>query len=148
LDWHHPKDPSFVPSPEAIAKAEAFTAKIAPNAEEISGEISDAIRFRDCGESFMGIFCPLCNAKISTEWWQEAMGDEDHWDEDFDLKPLLLPCCLRAQTLNDLRYDWDQGFSRFILDTMNPNIGRLQPEQVADLESILGCPVKVIYQHL
>jgi len=31
---------------------------------------------------------------------------------------------------------------------MNPNIGILSPVEVSRFEEILGCPVKVIYQHI
>jgi hypothetical protein len=144
-----PEDPKFVPSANAIAKAEALMAEIAPDADEIRSEISEGIRFQDCGENFISVHCPVCGAEIDTEWWREQMDRDYHLDSGFDLKPLQLPCGHRAESLNALRYDWAQGFSRFVLDTMNPMIGRaLQPEEVTRLETTLGCPVKVIYRHI
>ena len=50
--------------------------------------------------------------------------------------------------MNDLRYDFDQGFSRWGVDVMNPNIETLDDATVARFESILGCKVKVVYQHI
>jgi hypothetical protein len=143
-----PRDPHFIPSDEAIAAAEEYMANLAPDADEIEGVVSATVQFRDCGGNFIDIRCPICNAEISIEWWHEQMGDEDYWENGFNLNPVRTPCGHDAASLNELKYDWEQGFSRFILDTMNPNIGRLDDEQVSRLEGILGCPVKVIYQHI
>lgn len=143
-----PREPAFVPSEQAIAAAADFMAEIAPDSEEISSELADAVRFRDCGGNFESIRCPVCNADVPIEWWAEQMGDEDCWYDGIDLKPLRLPCGDMVKSLNELRYYYDQGFSRFILDAMNPYIGELEPEQTTRFEEILGCPVKVIYQHI
>jgi hypothetical protein len=144
-----PKDPEFVPSARAIGKAEVFMAEIAPNADEIRSEISEGVRFQDCGGNFMSIHCPVCDTEIDTEWWREQMDRDYHLDSGFELKPLQLPCGHRAESLNALRFNWEQGFSRFILNTMNPMIGRtLQPGEIRRLETILGCPVRVIYRHI
>ena len=51
-------------------------------------------------------------------------------------------------TLNDLQYDWPQGFGRFALQAMNPNIGKLNAAQMAEFERILGTKLRVIYQHI
>jgi len=141
-----PLDPFFVPSDDAIAQAENFMADLMPEAEEIKGEITDSVRFRDCGANLEAIRCPFCATELSSEWWSEQMSDD--WDDGFDLRPVNLPCGHLVGSLNDLRYDFDQGFSRFILDAMNPNIGVLSPADVQRFEAILGCPVKVIYQHI
>jgi len=76
------------------------------------------------------------------------MGHEDHWDGGFDLQPISLPCGHLVRSLNDLKYHFDQGFSRFLLDAMNPNIGILTPPQILHIEKVLGCPIRVVYQHL
>ena len=141
-----PTDPRFVPSAEAIAKAEAFMAEIAPDADEIRSEISEGIQFRDCGGNFESVHCPVCDTEIAGDWWAEQTSNQ--WHEGFHLKPLQLPCGHQAESLNHLRYVWDQGFSRFILDTMNPKLRLLEPGQVSNFEAILGCPVKVIYRHV
>ena len=143
-----PKNPKFVPSESAIAQAEAFMKQIAPEAEEISSEVSNRIRFRDCGANLESIRCPVCNAELSMDWWSEQMGDEDGWNEKFELPSLHLPCGHHVEALNDLSYYFDQGFSRYLLDTMNPNVGRLEDGQIKRFEEILGCKVKIIYQHI
>lgn len=121
---------------------------IALDAEEISAEIAPDIRFRDCGANLETIRCPICGMEISHEWWREQMGDEYSWDEDFVLKPIIPPCGHSLPSLNALDYHFDQGFSRFMIEAMNPTIARLTPEQVIQLEAILGCSLKVIYQHI
>src|ERR1051325_2616020 len=143
-----PRDPNFVPSAEAISEAERYLAEIAPDAEEVSSELADTVKFRDCGSILMRICCRTCTAELSTEWWQEQMGDEDYWQDGFTLHPIPLPCGHVARSLNDLHYDFDQGFSRFILEAMNPNAGALLPSEILHFEAILGCPIKVIYQRL
>jgi hypothetical protein len=141
-----PRNPFFVPSDESIARTKKFMAEVAPEAEGIRSEITDAVRFRDCGVNLTTIRCPFCDAELSSEWWSERMGED--WDADFELRQVELPCGHEAGSLNDLRYDFDQGFSRFILDAMNPNIGVLTPSEISHFEEWLGCPVKVIYQHI
>jgi hypothetical protein len=45
-------------------------------------------------------------------------------------------------------YEWPQGFGRFALDAMNPNIGILQDRYKLEFEEILGTKLRVIYQHI
>jgi hypothetical protein len=42
-------------------------------------------------------------------------------------------------------YEWPQGFGRFALDAMNPNIGELQDKYKREVEKILGTKLRVIY---
>ena len=48
----------------------------------------------------------------------------------------------------NLVYEWPQGFGRFALDAMNPNIGKLKAMDRMELEEILGTKLRVIYQHI
>jgi hypothetical protein len=50
--------------------------------------------------------------------------------------------------LHELGYDWPQGFGRFALDAMNPNIGELDDRLKTQFEKILGTKLRVIYQHI
>ena len=143
-----PRQPTFVPTEAAIGRAEAFMADIAPEAEEITAEVSAEVRFRDCGANLESVSCRVCNVGLSLDWWAEQMGDEGSWDDDFELEPVQLPCGHTVESLNDLRYHFEQRFSRFLLDAMNPNIRQLEERQVKRFEEILGCQVKIIYQHI
>ena len=62
-----PRNPTFVPTQSAIAQAEAYMAEIAPEAEEISSEVSAGVKFRNCGVNLEGIRCPVCNIELSIE---------------------------------------------------------------------------------
>jgi hypothetical protein len=73
---------------------------------------------------------------------------EDCEDGGFQLKDYSMPCCGHVSSLNDLQYDWPQGFARFGIDAMNPNIGKLTDEQIRDFELLLETPLRVIYQHI
>ena len=141
-----PRDPYFIPTPSAIAGAEAYLEKIILTADEMTSEISDGVRFRDCGGNFQNIHCPVCSAEISTSWWSKKMSED--WDRKFALRPITTPCSHAVLSLNELRYDWDQGFSCFALDIMNPDTGPLDPSQIARIEQLLGCPLKIIYRHI
>jgi len=74
--------------------------------------------------------------------------DENYLDSGFSLAQISTPCGHVAQSLNELKYYFDQGFSKFILEVMNPNIATLGNPQIIQFENILGCPLKIIYQHV
>jgi len=123
--------------------------ELAPTADEVLAKVSDVILFHDCGGNFESVRCPTCDSDIAESgWWSDQMNDAYQEGSGFALKPMSLPCGHQVASLNDLKYEFEQGFSRFILDTMNPKIGRLETEQIARLEGILGCPIKVIYKHI
>ncbi len=60
---------------------------------------------------------------------------------------VTMPCCGRAGSLNDLRYDWPMGFARFVLSARNPNLPELPPEALRRLVQIVGCELRVIWAH-
>lgn len=141
-----PADPGFVPAPELQRRAEATLRQLAPEAEEIASSVSDGLEFHDCGGNLGSIRCPRCDAELDLQWWHQAM-DEDRTPAGFCLRHKAMPCCGGSATLHELRYDWEQGFSRYCLEAMNPHIGTLSAEQVAEFETLLGCRLRVIYQH-
>jgi hypothetical protein len=67
---------------------------------------------------------------------------------NFPLKATQLPCCGAAQSLDSLIYHWPQGFARFSLEAMNPNIRDLPPVAELNLEKVLKCGLRKIWQHL
>jgi hypothetical protein len=73
---------------------------------------------------------------------------DDYDGKGFTLASLLLPCGHTAASLNELKYDMEQGFSKFALTAMNPNIGVLSPPQIAELEDCLACKLRIIYRHI
>jgi hypothetical protein len=143
-----PEDPSFVPETAAQEKARDRFAEISPDSWEINIKLSNTVQFFDCGENFERVLCPSCNSEVAIEWWQERMDEDGDDDNGFKLNKYATPCCKAQHTLHDLIYDWPQGFSRFALDAMNPDIGKLDDGFKKEFESILGTPLRVIYQHI
>ena len=74
--------------------------------------------------------------------------DDDYVDGGFALCPYRTPCCGAEHSLDQLTYEWPQGFARFAIDAMNPNIGTLSDQHKAEFEDILGTRLRIIYQHL
>lgn len=72
----------------------------------------------------------------------------EDYEEGFKLAKYLVPCCGGEFTLHELDYEWPEGFGCFVLDAMNPNIGKLDDKYKQEFEAILGTKVRVIYQHI
>jgi hypothetical protein len=140
-----PDAPNFVPSEDAQRKAVELFQKIDPKAWEIKPEVSETIRFIDCGENFERILCPKCKHELDLDWWQSWMGEEA--EENFPLRAKSVPCCGQMLGLDELVYEWPQGFARFTLEAMNPDIADLMQKDLKQFEKILGCRVRKILQH-
>jgi len=104
------------------------------------------IEFVDAGSNFESITCPICGQVIDTAWWSDAM--DAAFQSEFSDLGIVTPCCYRNTSLNDLVYDFPQGFARFRLQAVNPRIPGLEPNQLRTLEQALGCNLRVIWQHL
>jgi hypothetical protein len=154
-----PEDPRFVPDAAKRQRARDRFAEIAPDADELEIKVTEKIEFFDCGANFERVLCASCGAGIPGDWWQDRMdedsgvdGWQDRMDEDsgdgFKLASYATPCCGKKCTLHELVYEWPQGFGRFALDAMNPNIGELEDKYKREFETILGTKLRVIYQHI
>lgn len=141
-----PEDPDAVPDPQLQQRARDLLAQFAPDSEEISVESYDQIQFFDCGGNFSRVLCPSCSVEIPVDWWQDRMAED--YADGFAMSDYSTPCCGVSCNLNSLVYDWPQGFARFSLQAMNPNIGNLQDEACVELAAALGLPIRVIYRHI
>jgi hypothetical protein len=141
-----PEDPRFVPDLGRQIRAKKRFAELATAAHEINIKVSDAVEFFDCGGNCERILCPECGCEVAVDWWQERMSED--YDAGFRLAVYSLPCCLAEKNLHELSYEWPQGFGRFALDAMNPNIGRLTEVNRQEFEQILGTPLRVIYKRI
>lgn len=137
----------FIPSIDDRQSAVELFRKVAPDADEITAQVSDHVRFFDCGANLEIINCPECGREISIDWWQERM-DEDSDGIGFELLSYPAPCCGKGISLDKLKYDWPQGFARFGIEGMNPNIGTMNEPLRLQFEKILGTPLLVIYQQI
>jgi len=122
-------------------------AQCAPDAEDITAETSEEVRFFDCGENFQQIGCPNCAAEIDLKWWHARM-DDDVEEGSFRLARSVLPCCGTSVTLNDLEYVWPQAFGRFRWAVRNPNRGELTGANKTELELAAGILLTFVRQHL
>lgn len=142
-----PKDPKFVPDPQAQGQALELFRAMAPDAENFEIRLSERIQLFDCGANLEGIICPRCGYEISIEWWQDRMVD-DYDGCGFQLAEYSAPCCQASIRLDELQYVSPQAFARFGIKAMNPNIAEIPEEQQRKLEQILGTPLLTIHQHL
>jgi len=141
-----PEEPDFLPPLESRRKAAELFRSIAPRADEVKEQATQEVRFIDCGANLERIVCPSCGAELDIEWWQERMDEEAA--AAFPLRPTPLPCCSASRTLAQLEYDWPQAFARFSVEAMNPQLGDLTDEQLRSFESVLGCRVRKVRQHI
>ena len=142
-----PTDPWLVPTEESQGLARQAFWRIAPHADGIELIVSDSVQLRDCGANLNRIHCPTCRQDVGLDWWHRCM-QQDYDGSGFRLEDYTLPGCTCSHPLNELVYDWPQGFSKFSLEAMNPNIGRLPDVAKSELERILMTQLIVIYQHI
>ena len=141
-----PSDPPFVPSPSAQQAAVRFVRQRFPDADDVSVNIDDEIVFRDAGANFDGVTCPSCGEDLM-ETWNNLMASDMSGD-GFMLLRYPLPCCGAERTLNQLRYEGPQGFSRWEMSIRNPDAPDVDAGTVRDIEQLLGCPVTVVNRRM
>ena len=141
-----PQEPDFLPAALAQHEAVGYFSKLAPKASDIDMQTSPQNRFVHCGANFSRILCPVCGLEISKEWWRSRMEEEDV--VGYTLNPVRLPCCGNERNLNNIIYEWAQGFARFSIQAKNPDIGKLTDDNLREFERILNCRLRAIYCHL
>lgn len=140
-----PLDPRFVPETPAQGAAVELLRRAWPDADEISVDAPDEIVLHDCGENLERVRCPHCRRDLDLGVWQEMLEDNASEDGGFDLRSRPMPCCGRHATLDELVYEWPQAFSRFALTAPDPGT-ELPAALLANLESTLGCKLRVVHQ--
>ena len=73
---------------------------------------------------------------------------EEEADSGYPLRAKEMPCCHAQVSIDQLKYDWPQGFACFSVEAMNPNIRDLSEEDMEEFERLLGCKVRKILQHI
>ena len=141
-----PTDPGHVPSTASIVRASELLRSLVPGADAVEADIGDQVRFVDCGAKFAAVHCPRCEAAIADDWWRDTV-DRASQIQFTDLAAIT-PCCGAAVSLNDLDYRWPQGFARFELAALNPDVAEQIPDWVSRIETALGCPLRVVRRHL
>lgn len=135
-----PADRLFVPSEAASERAVARVRAVFAAADEVRAVVSQDVELVDPGGNMGSVGCPLCGAPLD-EWWCEVMTAERlraPW--------LEAPCCGSTICLDGLRYEWPVAFARYALQVLNP--GRdPSPAEVMELESLLGCALRLVRAH-
>jgi len=136
-----PVDPQYIPDGTSQRTMQDQLASFRLQADNTRIKITSEVKFVDAGENFERVLCPTCGADLG-EWWRTAM-DTAYKTKFADLS-VHLPCCGTKSSLNDLRYEWPAGFSRFVIEVHNPDHD-LNDEQIHSLEQILGCKLRKIW---
>jgi hypothetical protein len=139
-----PSDPSCVPSVLARERAMNVLRRAVPQADEVSAQVSQDVRFVDCGSNFESVRCPACGTDLG-EWWAEAM--EMGQQQQFRDLRITTPCCGLHTSLNDLLYSWPAGFARYTLEALNPGRRSLPPRIVDRLTHVLETDLRLIWAH-
>jgi hypothetical protein len=142
-----PEQAGFVPEQAGREAALSYLRTIAPHADDLQVIVSRQLRFVDAGGNSGEIRCPACGKEMDLSRWQEWMN-ADFSKTGFRLRAHLMPCCGARYTLHELAYHWPEGFARCDLQAMNPKIGKLSSARTRHIEKLLGCAVRVIYQHI
>ena len=138
-----PEDPFFVPAEGMQERARELFEELVPEADEVTTILHHDPVFVDAGENTERIACPFCDADLSGEWWGTAMDDASrHAFRDLEV---VTPCCSRRVSLNDLRYEWPAGFALVVLEARNPNVTRLDEDDLIRLEEVLGARLRIIW---
>ena len=88
-------------------------------ADKITWDVFENPVFIDCGSNFESVSCPFCEENIDIDDWQEMLS-LSYEKSCFNNIDILLPCCKKMSTLNNLRYNSDCGFAKFVIEVLNP----------------------------
>lgn len=109
----------YYPADTKLIEGAVQILKMYIKADKITWEDFENPAFIDCGSNFESVSCPFCEESIAINDWQEMMSlsyEESH----FNNLDILLPCCKRVSTLNNLKYQSDCGFAKFVIEILNP----------------------------
>lgn len=139
-----PADPGYMPTALASERALDLLRRAVPLADDVAAQVTDDVRFVDCGANFETVRCPRCGADLG-EWWSAAM-ELGHQQRFQDLR-VSTPCCAHRTSLNELVYSWPSGFARYTLEALNPGLGSLPDSVVRRLENALGSTLRIVWAH-
>ncbi|MEK7468865.1 MAG: hypothetical protein AAB074_15940 [Planctomycetota bacterium] len=140
-----PADPQVLPEKHAACRAEELLNQIVKHHDGVETRYFAEMEFFDAGANFETAACPLCRTPIEDDWLAEAVH-KAIWPRCQSLQ-VLLPCCGQSASLNDLEYDFPQGFGKFSLSVMNPDC-ELSRDEIASLARALRVAVRIIRRHL
>jgi hypothetical protein len=139
-----PTDPNRVPDSGAQDQARQLLTSFLPQAAEISITAAEEVRFIDAGSNFKRVACCTSGTDLAIAWWQQAM--DIAYQTRFEDLSAVVPCCRAVCSLNDLIYEWDQGFARLVLEARNPGTD-LGDDEIRAIERALDCTLRTIWAH-
>lgn len=137
-----PCNPMYVPPVEQQSHATDVLRSYFAHADSVKVETFVTVQFIDAGENWGEIRCPSCDAILDMDWWSGAMGEAS--EHDFQDLNVTTPCCGSKVSLNTLKYEFEVGFAKFVLEVLNPNKTKLDNSDLSNLEAILGFDIKVV----
>ncbi len=138
-----PNDPDFETTDEVAEAACVALEAMFPDADDISYDMFDEVRFIDPGVAFDSVHCPACG-KDADPWWPAAMDKAARLE--FDDLDIVTKCCKAAISLNDMKYAPAAGFARFAIVVEDASATTLTDSQRAAVETALGVGVRVVVQ--
>ena len=141
-----PSDANFVPTEQSRVDVLDYLKQIFPH-HIIQLRLTEQPEFISSMESFEGVDCNLCGARMDGEAWGELMN-QAHEKQRQDLS-YTTPCCNESGNLNLLHYLGGGGFARFSVEVNNADPGTFQEvELVEKFSSLIQHPAKLIQGHL
>jgi hypothetical protein len=98
-------------------------------------------QFVDCGENFERAICPACGGDPGLDWLGTL-----YEGNGLRLAVVELPCCGTRAHPNEVRFEWPCGFARFQIAARDPSVAQLSGEQLHQIASALGLPVRQVLQ--
>jgi hypothetical protein len=138
-----PNDPDAETSDDIAETACVALEAAFPDADDISYDLFDEVRFIDPGVAFDSVHCPSCG-KDADPWWPAAMDKAARLE--FDDLDVVTKCCKTAISLNDMTYAPNAGFARFALVVVNAGATQLTAGHMQAVEGALGMAVRVVVQ--
>ena len=135
-----PRNP-FDQIPESLLQKGADFLNGAMRCDSIRIQCSNSPVFVDCGSNLERLVCPECGSKLSFDWWGEIMTRAAK--SGFSALEIILPCCGKKNSLNDLKYYFPCGFACCQIDLLNPT-DNLEAALIDSIEKILHCHIRVI----
>ena len=138
-----PTDPYWQPDEPTVDATVKVLQRFVPAANRIEVVEGTSVEFVDAGENFLSVCCPHCGAESTMDWWIGAMDRAA--DRGFTDLATEVSCCGARVSLNDLDYDWPQGFTRWRIRVLEPNRLQLERAEIQTLAATLDHPIRVIY---
>lgn len=147
-----PIDKNYIPSQIAQEKAVELLQELLPECGICEVATYNNLQFIDQGENLELIYCPLCKvevqfADLSEDFMENWLEIEQTAKENgYEAIEVLMPCCNNKALFTDLTFYWPAGFAKFELSVEDPQVAeKLPPDQVGELEKILGCKLYQIW---